>query len=368
MHHHRSDETRAYSVMRKLFIEIVGADNFKTIERQCTLVDSLVDEAFVGQSDEAISVAKENMRLILSIDSPRPLSEVPAAVKPAESSILSSFTSLTALPARHIPKLDLRAGTDGTARLRIAQTDVTFMKVLCALLGDRRTVIVIEDAHFCDELSWVELEKISRREGFYGLGVLLTMTSSAKAGSVSVPTRASGYGRGSGSTNRIASSEVTRQGQHRQGSATSASAMAAMAAAAWGQLLQTDFTGSHAPVVLSTASCSSAVVDDTTGSPEADRRNTHELQPINKYAGCRFRTTQSCIALLEGTQCVVIQMHALTRTEVKDVLTHELRDILTDGLKEGVTDGLIDSVFNVTAGRLGSQAANHARQHPMSTR
>jgi class 3 adenylate cyclase len=245
-----------YGLMRELFLELVGEDNFQTEEQQRTKIQELIDSAYVDADEDVKANAKMSLEIVLGVEwgevnfgggetdsvrgvngasnrsradsidripsndspttsppgshrnsplrltSPRnavnaggsgPSTPIPVSgmgggndlLKVAMTNashgavtpdILSAATSAITSSERSGKQNSLRVGnTDDDAADKLSRTgDKTFYRVLAVLFGNEPYAVVIEDAHYCDELSWNELHMLLV-EGNLNLSILVTM-------------------------------------------------------------------------------------------------------------------------------------------------------------------------------------------------
>jgi len=235
IHAQRGHDGVPYGVMKELFLKLVGEDNFSTENQQRTLINQLLNSLFPDGERSEIDSARRSLIVVLGIDwneafSPGskninnslsfsfgndkidesemgedishysvvdsttksgnqsssysgilslsttfsgPKKYENAATPPANRSSNESIDNATTDAANDSNSVN--SGANSTAKPQSRKKDdLTFFKVLKLLLEDNPTAIVIEYAHFCDELSWDELYHLLV-EGGLSLSVLITM-------------------------------------------------------------------------------------------------------------------------------------------------------------------------------------------------
>jgi class 3 adenylate cyclase len=245
-----------YGLMRELFLELVGEDNFQTEEQQRNKIQELIDSAYVDADEDVKANAKMSLEIVLGVEwgeanfgsgetdsvrggngasgrshadsidripssdstttspsgshrnsplrltSPRnfnsaggsaPATPIPGGGMGGSNDLLKAamtnashgaFTpdtlsvATTAITSseRSGKQNSLRVGnTDDEAADKLSRAgDKTFYRVLAVLFGNEPYAVVIEDAHYCDELSWNELHMLLV-EGNLNLSILVTM-------------------------------------------------------------------------------------------------------------------------------------------------------------------------------------------------
>lgn len=252
-----------YGLMRELFLELVGEDNFQTEQQQREKIQELIDSAYPDASEEVKATARTSLEIVLGVEwgdtyyageatqeSTRlngvtasgrartdSIERVPSGDSPTtsppgsnrstplrltsprsttvggssgttsppssnkENSVHNaSATSNDLLKAAVSNNSALSGATSPTSSSAVTMSDrsnringgssspreedaadkfsrtgdKTFYRVLAVLFGNQRYAVVIEDAHYCDELSWNELHMLLV-EGKLNLSILVTM-------------------------------------------------------------------------------------------------------------------------------------------------------------------------------------------------
>eukprot|EP00981_Chlorochromonas_danica_P015276 scaffold11522_cov239-Ochromonas_danica.AAC.3 len=209
-----------YGVMRELFLELVGVDNFMEEEQQRQQIQRLIDEAYPDTEEDDKNRARSIIEMVLgvewseankanmqansddqelsrnstSMDSHKSGSRTPGGSRMVTSPRDLRKTALTqgVTSSEHIENLGSSGmlGTNGSTKESLMdelagsntftrpEGDLTFYKILTVLLKGEKVAIIIEDAHYCDELSWNELHLLLIGTDLNAV-VLLTMRSSA---------------------------------------------------------------------------------------------------------------------------------------------------------------------------------------------
>lgn len=238
-------------------------------------------------------------------------------------------------------------------RLRLQVGDCTFYNVLKALLHKRKTVIIIEDADYCDELSWNEFYLIL--DGIQlQLAIMLTMrtppsnrsreyeerfTSSSHAPTRNQNTRNNRSnenvpGESKGLMRAFSTMGIFKETGFRDGGLN-------------GTLHGHDDQHGHKNDMITITRASG----ETIQVPITEFSNVHHnptvVNPMveigaSKY-GIRFRPNNAYVAILSHERCKVIEMNPLNDLEINELL-HEALGI------DVVDRELVMSVLEVTAG------------------
>jgi class 3 adenylate cyclase len=354
------EETRPYSVIRKLFLELIGIGNFREEWQQRSIIREVIREAYSSESDEERLNAELTLEIILGLDWSEAFRTFytddadgdfegggdPSAQYSYQDSDDHSLDPSTYEHAQAATNTDpdlsqpsvattANAAAAVNRKLRLKVGDMTFYNVLRALLKNRKTVIIIEDADYCDELSWNEFYLILVGNDLQ-LAMLLTMRTP--------PSRtSSGHHHGQGL--QQASSSIS---QHSRKS-----------------LFQSSIPPHHNPsssnlmedlptVTITRASGESVIVSiaefDTTGlivpnhhHNENNANNHVNINNMNKYGMIKFRPNNSYLSILAHNRCKVIEMNPLNEAEINELLQEALQI-------DEVDPELVMSVLEVTAG------------------
>jgi hypothetical protein len=230
--------------------------------------------------------------------------------------------------------------------------DMSFYNILCVLLKNRRVAIILEDAHFCDELSWTELNLIlNGRE--LELSVLLTMRSNTiKA--------AQATGSGSLAAHSFA---ATNYGSFSQpdggGVGHTVSSPALAGGGRVGGEMSVRTNGHRNSVLVNAISTSVSVsrsisvdsavmaspkVGASMPSPAALRSVSGELvEGGASRFGLKAQCSPALLSILGHERATVIEMTGLAEAEVREVLLHTLKVV-------HVSQNLVRLVFDVSSG------------------
>jgi hypothetical protein len=253
--------------MRELFLELVGDDNFATESQQRNELYSLIEQAYPDGSAEEKERARKSLEIVLGVEWSESIStrhsllsldgnlhhvtnherKVPIKVTNTSSGTISRLDPSTKdsplnthrkhlqhnnngdpflrnqgiIISKHIsyqqpispPTIASNTDEERSSKLHRSSGDMVFYKVLSVLLRlNRISVMVIEDAHFGDELSWNELHMLLTGKEMK-LVVLLTTRSNAALKSMS----------GEGSTTSSPSHNISRSPSTRKQSIYSVS-------------------------------------------------------------------------------------------------------------------------------------------------
>eukprot|EP01032_Pedospumella_encystans_P010797 gene10797-12592_t len=164
-----------YGLLRELFLELVGKANFTTQHQKytllCTLIEDICDDT---DTEEDRLEALLSLQLVLGVDL-----EMSNTFEERRISLKSSLADAESLdPATYITEkshlqahADMRRDSSSTSR---KLEDYTFYNVVAHLLNNTQTVVIIENAHYVDELSWKELFLMQAGDQL-DMSVLLTM-------------------------------------------------------------------------------------------------------------------------------------------------------------------------------------------------
>lgn len=383
-----------YGLMRELFLELIGDENFVTESQQRQQLTSLIDQAYAGCSDEEKEAARKSVEVVLGVEWSEFLSgNTPVgrdSTHPARTGALSptsecdcsdgvvsptsvasnnsgerkvplKITSSAGNHARspktspinadnhhhphknnqtnllqahgmhqpagstpehhhhhHHPYMSFGSSSrdpmtpttaalilegDSASGLHRPIGDLSFYKLITVLLKTTRTsAIVIEDAHFCDELSWNELHLLLTG-GDVNLVVVITMRSNTTVKATNGEPNVTGNG--SANTTPL---HGTSTGTTRRQSVYSST--------------QGDYNG------LTT--------------PTTSNSNNGEGDVASKY-GLKNNTSAAYLSILGHENSIVVEMTSLTLDEVKEILTQTLK-------VEEVSNNLVKLVQEVSSG------------------
>lgn len=414
------DESRPYALIRKLFLELIGVDNFKDMEDQRKIIQDIVKQTYpfaepkqlrkseiileiilgvewseacyesddidheIGTANgdhhdqfidvDALTVKSSSSNSLLkpnnhshhhdstrrkyedsqnSLDSDSSKNNLDADTNLFSSNEISSSGNdgddlpRKAAPSPNRPNFHrFNSQTNPHRRMRIKSGDLTFYNVLSRLLQKKRTVVIIEDAHFCDELSWKELHLILLGEDLH-LAVLLTIRTPSNKNSMlqgaNKDRSPSKHSKSSGnmglfsmfSTNKRSLSNgnlSNSSGGYGSNNSSNSSLHLAQDANANGPregpsaVTITKATGETGVVSLSTEFADNQALDSV----------------ASKY-GFRFRPNNAFFAILAHEHTTIIEMNPLSQDEVREVLIQALKS-------KSVDPELVTSVYDITSG------------------
>lgn len=163
-----------YGVMRELLMELIGEEKFTNPEAQQEYIFTLLDEAF-RDDPENRAQATTTITSILGYSL-----STPSAKKHGNN---TSDIRLSAYGEFDNDGLDENESFPSIKRsphVVRESCDLSFYRLLTVLLRNQPTALVIEDAQFCDELSWNELYLILMGHEL-DISVLLTLKSRPEA-------------------------------------------------------------------------------------------------------------------------------------------------------------------------------------------
>lgn len=136
-----------YGLMRELFTELVGLANFDTVLRQNETINKLVDQAYADTKESNKELARQSLYFMLGVRR-----------KYANGKEYLQNERYDNLQSEGEPGSITRLAS--SSREKKLENELTFYKILCRLLENKPTVLIIENAHFSDELSWNTLSLI----------------------------------------------------------------------------------------------------------------------------------------------------------------------------------------------------------------
>lgn len=345
-----------YGVMRELFLELVGEDNFQEEGQQREKINYLVEQAFSDAEEEEKAKARNIVEMVLGVDwsdsfrnnhsasddmndrqgsdSPHRSPNSSARISTVKSPNASIHKGIVSPRDRDLRKSvltgttkeskdEMETGSNSSQRADMLmdeigsaaafarpEGDLTFYKILCVLLKGEKVAIIIEDAHFCDELSWNELHLLLIGVELNAV-VLLTMRSST-------------------STKAPPSSESTMSEHHR---------------------------GGRKSVLISQKDIASL-----------NSRDPQEMDNTSRY-GLKLQTSAAYLSILGHENSTVVEMNSLNEAEVKDIVLHTLQ-------VQDISIDLVKLVLDVSSGNAfwckaiasfikerGAQAFEKAAEH-----
>lgn len=171
-----------YGLLRELFLELIGRANFVTLEQKLDIIGRIIDEICDhNDSEDDRNSAIQSLQLVLGIE--------PDDMETIRDSILQRGATLTTsgkvdvshyLTSHFNDEEDLSPTREGmlgrtkTYSQSRKGDDYTFYNVVAHLLHNTPTVLIIENAHYIDELSWKEFYLMQAGDQL-DMSVLLTM-------------------------------------------------------------------------------------------------------------------------------------------------------------------------------------------------
>jgi hypothetical protein len=360
-----------YGLMRELFLELIGDDQFETESQQRVKIAELIDQAYPEASNAEKESAMRSVEVVLGVDWINvPIGEgssasvldtttdkngvhVPKTTSGSDKSSIHgdrrapirivkdpansghspvNSNPTTPLPNAHEPPLGVSSvsmsvnnpnGTstfsdissapatpggsaagpqimldDVDSTLHRSLGDVAFYKVLAVLFRvTRNNALVIEDAHFCDELSWNELQLILTGMEL-SLVVVITMRSNTNA-------------------------------KTQDGLSNSAS----MASSA------------HLSSIHGQSSARKSSVYARNNNIEPNNNNidgNNDGDFVSKF-GVKFQTSAAYLSILGHENTTVVEMSSLSDIEVKEILQQSLK-------VDDISNQLVKLVLEVSSG------------------
>lgn len=404
-----------YGLMRELFLDLVGEDNFQTEAQQKALVIGLLEQAYAGKTTDEKRKALFSLEIVLGVEwgkSARKIGSftnvVMDAVKSSkkvrtykeqlleesagamaglsnvlettpeddenrketeESLVLSGSEKL-------IPSGFENMLYDSTMRHLRVPGDMSFYNILQVLLKNRRIAIIIEDAHFCDELSWTELLLILNGKEL-DVSMLLTMRSNGRnaanggvstcsfntnsaasaANSFSIQSNHSqadlnrhasannminnrGNPNGIANVNSLDSPASVSRERERESNRSSVHRNSILVSAITvSRSISVDVTAQK----LATASGSLSLSPRTINNgPKRSPTNGDSEVTANRY-GLKAQSSPALLSILSHERATVIEMTGLGESEVREVLLHTLK-------VDYISHNLVSIVYDVSSG------------------
>jgi len=156
-----------YGLLRELFLELVGKSNFITQHQQyskmCSLIEEICDDT---DSEEDRTNALLSLQLVLGVDI-----DMQHIYDVEHTDLFDNDTSDPTTYIRMETKHSMSRINSTSSR---KHDDYTFYNVVAYLLRNTPTVVIIENAHYVDELSWKELYLMQAGDQL-DMHILLTM-------------------------------------------------------------------------------------------------------------------------------------------------------------------------------------------------
>jgi hypothetical protein len=149
---HPDMQSKPYSVLKLLFSDLVGVYNLETLSQTTNIIKDLIDQIYPDFDTVRKQEAQTAVETILDLSN-------------FERS-KDSYDCSDAITTRRSSTHQLKA------------SEIVFHKLLCFLLKKITSAVIIENAHFCDELSWSGLLRLIQEKDLV-LSVLLTVGSTS---------------------------------------------------------------------------------------------------------------------------------------------------------------------------------------------
>eukprot|EP00595_Chromulina_sp_UTEXLB2642_P002031 CAMPEP_0196762888 /NCGR_PEP_ID=MMETSP1095-20130614/3036_1 /TAXON_ID=96789 ORGANISM="Chromulina nebulosa, Strain UTEXLB2642" /NCGR_SAMPLE_ID=MMETSP1095 /ASSEMBLY_ACC=CAM_ASM_000446 /LENGTH=926 /DNA_ID=CAMNT_0042114981 /DNA_START=2722 /DNA_END=5503 /DNA_ORIENTATION=+ len=418
------EESRPYSIIRKLFLELVGISIFREEGQQRQVIRQIIKDAYPYSNDEVKETAALTLEIILGlewshafksyqfgrddelsnsnlygsssnssssssssnagssftptpeqshhrtptfdqkdiINNQQPTQSLTTSISPTslqnQNSIISNSSLQmsnkdstpihTRLPLQFSPSYVNNSSrsvispsptpkTKMKRKLKLKVGDKTFYYVMRSLLRKKKTVVIIEDADYCDELSWNEFHLMLLGDDIQ-LAMLLTMRTPPSIKS--------------NSRVEIISEEPKQTVTHepnrpsKQFSTKFISSMSTKIFSNDGQVNESPtkpqlitITRASGEVVVNELDMSGVVLATTT---QDIMNNMMNHASTSKY-GIKFRPNNSYYSILSHPRCMVIEMNPLNEEEINELLIEALQI-------EEVPPDLVLSVLEVTNG------------------
>lgn len=164
---HPSYKHTPYNVIKQIFLELVGQEHFVSEQQQRFVIDLLINQAYAKSREHERNNAKVSLQLMLGVDW-------------ISTEEVEKFNA-SSTPVVNKPS-DQQEGVLLSARKHLVRKvgDLSFYKVVAYLLKNAPTALVIENAQYCDELSWSELRLILLGKDL-NLSALITMKANSSS-------------------------------------------------------------------------------------------------------------------------------------------------------------------------------------------
>ena len=173
----RPDMQRSpYGIMKSLFLELVGLDNLNYTTQMKSLLKDLIEKVYPDLEGAKRQVIRSSLEGILGCQSSRSKGSI------SKSAALEMKREETS-PVRRTLSMEFSDPVNkrtSTCSQQLRTGELVFHKILCYLLQSITLVIIVENAHFCDELSWNELYRLLNESGML-LSILVTVGSTGGA-------------------------------------------------------------------------------------------------------------------------------------------------------------------------------------------
>jgi class 3 adenylate cyclase len=329
-----------YGLLRELFLELIGRGNFATLEQKLHVVTKIIDDICdESDTEEDRNSALESLQLVLGIE-PEDMVGIRDSIMHRPSSIgetgkQESSTGL-ATPSSRSTGLMIKQCSSQNRKF----DDYTFYNAVAHLLHNTPTVLIIENAHFIDELSWKELFLMQAGDQL-DMSVLLTMEVAhipdGRYQTVDTEALAAAKKRSANVMNQSFSGDYwdAKEGQE---------ALEHSEAAAVGE--DYEIIPEEFPTIIQqhsrSASVGAALTPTLVSAPSTMSGVSLEDDPLRGMT-IRSHPNEFWCSILDNTSSTVLVMGELNREEVKQEMARVIEPA-------ALTDGLVDLVYNITSG------------------
>ena len=336
-----------YGLLRELFLELIGRNNFATFEQRMQVVTRIIDEICdETDSEEDRTAALESLQLVLGIEA-GDLEEMRVSIfqransavegeSPSQRSLGQHQSSGTPTLRSRSSHLTLRHSSSQSRKL----DDYTFYNVFAHLLHNTPTVLIIENAQHVDELSWKELFLIQAGDQL-DISVLLTMeVAHIPEGRYKVADQEALHAaKASGAqANQSFKGDYWDAKEGPEAAEHSEAVEKYNASHDSDDAIPVDFA--H---INLTPACSRGLSSPNTSMNKMSARSTMSMDEDIQNVTPRNHLGDFWCSILDNATTTVLVLGELSRDEVKHEMT---RFIDTTAL----TDGLVDLVYNITSG------------------
>lgn len=337
-----------YGIIKEIFLQLIGEDNFRTPDQQNGMLVRLVNQAYRDTNQDQYSAedkafAKHSLEILLGLNC------VHKPRKIASSYHQNHHEHHVNQGKRHhpstprsmnhpIPPENLDNDEWDTFELESYQEarhrdDYSFYKILAVLLRSEPLALIIENAHYCDELTWNELLLMLLGYDF-DICMLLTMRSYHSVTASQNRNRRSGSF--SSHSNPFLTHANSASNGHIDGNPP--------------PIMGDVPNNNHFPFRLRTTSSIQCMLpiratsESATGIAEGDEQNT-TITVIDLFEkhGLAYMDFASFRAIGTHPNCIVYELKSLNEDEVKARVLHQLN-------VDSISDELIRLVSDVSSG------------------
>lgn len=378
------DDLKSYSIIRKLFLELVGISNFREESQQRQVIKDIIEEAYVNHPADDIRIAELTLEIILGVAWSEAYKNTMSDIQPGSSqsisdslsplpSIMTSPMGYTSLSSNmsstksdmgiflspsstpsyqnHLseiptdfpfrpnnsnpstrrnsaiskvppPNVQLPQTSDSSnKKLRLKIGDMTFYNILRSKFKNKKIIIIIEDACNCDELSWNELNLILHGGDDLQVAMLLTMRSQPISNCIVAPSISPTNG------SVYQSSDLDFVPQNKGNAATT--------------INETEYVRVH----KASGEVVFAPITEFHGANQTNAAMMRSGNDSGKY-GLKFRPNSSYLSILVSDKTTMIEMNSLNKAEIKELLT----GTFSSAIPQEIQGFVISSILEVTSG------------------